>query len=1307
MYDYERCIQGYKRLLKEIPDERDRYNHRLAVCYRNIGKNIEAIRHLDNIKDKNNEIIQEKARALLAEKSDSALELFEQTISEDQPQTLKETGFAYLQFSMNKKALSYFLKYHSLTGDDSDVIFEISQIYYFLRDFEKSMEFLLIYENTRGADRLLFLKRKALIEESLGRFKEAEKIFSEVLSIEPEDSISFEHIVMLYENAGKQNDLLKILLNREKIFPLDLEIKKKIGRIYLDTGDLKKSRIYFGILVENNYYDRDFIQDYLNLCLQYKDYDKAESIALKLTDSGSFSKDELAEFFTKIYFKTGRINLSGKYVNYIEDKKIAGIWKDKIRTLDGDNIFTLFHTKENHYNLKTLCSGTVIDKVVSDDIEIIKNYIKNKEKGIVIYSGYSDLLNNVSIRFDVNDILDLINIKHKDIENTDDILDVIKQVTTYFDKNKEVFRAFLNSANEATVKILLFLNKTLNISLSAFCIDEFLAKEYDVIQKKDKINLNITSQNNSVFKEKNIWYNYSDNRLLLSFFENHAENHTGKSVIFVDNIKIAENQLEFINNYSEFSIFYGDYICLNHFGKYSSKDPENTKKIIFWLPFTQTGSLKEISVYDKSIVADERNCLQLECPYYEKCFFQKIRKDIFMRKYVVSEYKNKDYFMEKFESAFYFITPDIIESIVNGDIYSFAQNTDNLIELDSFLENILVNSQDSFSFYRKIKESIIRITRLEERILKVFSDTDISQSIKVSFIDSIFSDFSVYLKRYAVSLDTLSEDLYDIEKYANPAKINVVEINFQRNRLNDQRKIFNKIIADNSDYWVRIECGELFIISENWYKDIFRTNIYINCYENIRRVSTFLSRLFDVTKIIDNECELEKRKEFKNNSVFLDRIGKYSAFIINYLYSEVLEISDNLKISEFLSDNSEVRENIKDLFRDNTIHVKQKDFLNLMFATAYSGKTTVLCSQDVELKKHIYKSGIPYVEIYSIDTEMEKKLKNNLIRSNIYNIVIIEDLRDLTVNAVYVFTDNDSIDNYESFRIYLERESNKTNKDIAFFMSDFILNDTKNNIILSEDQLKNVFLEDAEVVIEHFYKNRNIKKIISRKPEINTTGLTQNIKDILFRNYTGILNKNSFKLIYSETDAEIFDVLYFINRSGFPVSQEYSFVLKKEISSSTDIIYRNLLNVVEGLEYFNSFDEIRVFGKKDFPLDTFDFKDNFFFWLFYLKRYGYLSIDFNEQNISIQFVKKIETVIKFVKEEFERFSYLLKILNGAYGVDINTRTDINIFQLFAEFEDTGIDSLAIMLNALNFMKIIDSEPLRNYFQRIYQVKITS
>jgi hypothetical protein len=663
--------------------------------------------------------------------------------------------------------------------------------------------------------------------------------------------------------------------------------------------------------------------------------------------------------------------------------------------------------------------------------------------------------------------------------------------------------------------------------------------------------------------------------------------------------------------------------------------------------------------------------------------------------------------MEKFESAFYFITPDIVESIIKGDNYSFSKNTHNLIELDSFLENILVNSQDSFNFYRKIKESIIRITRLEERILKVFSDTDISQAIKVSFIDSVFSDFSVFLKRYKASLDTLSEDLYDVEKYANPSKANVVEINFQRNRLNDMRKSFHKIIADNSDYWVKIECGELFISCENWYKDVFKTNIYVNCYENIRRVSTFLSRLFNVTKIIDNECELEKRKEFKNDSVFLDRTGKYSSFIINYLYSEVMEISDNMKISELLSNNSEVRENIKDLFRDNAIHIKKKDFLNLMFATAYSKKTTVLLSQDFELKNHIYKSGIPYVEIYSIDTEMEKKLKNNLIKNNIYNIVITDELKDITVNAVYVFTDRECVDNYESFRIYLDRESTGIKKDKAFFISDFILNNTKKSIVLSEDQLKNVFLEQTDIVIEHFFKNKNITKKISRKPEINTTGLTQNIKDILFRNYTGILNKNSFKLIYSETDSDIFDILYFINRSGFPVSQEYSFVLKKEISSSTDIIYRNLLKVVEGLEFFNSFDEIRVFGKKEFPLETFDFKDDFFFWLFYLKRYGYLSIDFNEQNISIQFVKKIETVIKFVKEEFERFSYILKILNGAYGVDINTRTDINIFQLFAEFEDTGIDSLAIMLNALNFMGIIDSEPLKNYFQCIYQVKITS
>ncbi|MCK9224608.1 MAG: hypothetical protein M0Q02_05945, partial [Candidatus Muirbacterium halophilum] len=52
LYDYERCIENYKRLLKEIPEQKDKYNFKLAVCYRNIGNNKKAIKHIDAIIEK-------------------------------------------------------------------------------------------------------------------------------------------------------------------------------------------------------------------------------------------------------------------------------------------------------------------------------------------------------------------------------------------------------------------------------------------------------------------------------------------------------------------------------------------------------------------------------------------------------------------------------------------------------------------------------------------------------------------------------------------------------------------------------------------------------------------------------------------------------------------------------------------------------------------------------------------------------------------------------------------------------------------------------------------------------------------------------------------------------------------------------------------------------------------------------------------------------------------------------------------------------------------------------------------------------
>ena len=85
------------------------------------------------------------------------------------------------------------------------------------------------------------LFKQAITYERMGKFQLAEEIYLELLNSDPKNSRIYFQLKSLYKRNKNYLELEKLLGNRIKIFPNDLQTKIEIGEIYLKNN---KSQIY-------------------------------------------------------------------------------------------------------------------------------------------------------------------------------------------------------------------------------------------------------------------------------------------------------------------------------------------------------------------------------------------------------------------------------------------------------------------------------------------------------------------------------------------------------------------------------------------------------------------------------------------------------------------------------------------------------------------------------------------------------------------------------------------------------------------------------------------------------------------------------------------------------------------------------------------------------------------------------------------------------------------------------------------------------------------------------------------------------
>src|SRR5262245_28745241 len=88
-------------------------------------------------------------------------------------------------------------------------------------------------------DDLLVRARAAFAEQ---RYLEAAKDYNEVLRLEPANQAAIRELGIIYDEQGQVIQAYSHLLRAAEVQPNDLEVKLRLGRLYLANNDLPRAR---------------------------------------------------------------------------------------------------------------------------------------------------------------------------------------------------------------------------------------------------------------------------------------------------------------------------------------------------------------------------------------------------------------------------------------------------------------------------------------------------------------------------------------------------------------------------------------------------------------------------------------------------------------------------------------------------------------------------------------------------------------------------------------------------------------------------------------------------------------------------------------------------------------------------------------------------------------------------------------------------------------------------------------------------------------------------------------------------------
>lgn len=221
------------------------------------------------------------------------------------------------------------------------------------------------------------LFKQAITYERMGKFQLAEEIYLELLNSDPKNSRIYFQLKSLYKRNKNYLELEKLLGNRIKIFPNDLQTKIEIGEIYLKNNKKDKAIKYWNDLLmefESNktiYYL--LFQIFSTNKLDKKLISLVEKGRLKFNDSSFLSyelgnyKSEKLDFYTSIHEYLKFLKKKPNQLNIISSKIL-------IMSDDTTNFKIIKKSFNDYFQNNTSAENKVIIHVFIDFLLKTKNY---------------------------------------------------------------------------------------------------------------------------------------------------------------------------------------------------------------------------------------------------------------------------------------------------------------------------------------------------------------------------------------------------------------------------------------------------------------------------------------------------------------------------------------------------------------------------------------------------------------------------------------------------------------------------------------------------------------------------------------------------------------------------------------------------------------------------------------------------------------------------------------------------------------------------------------------------------------------
>mmetsp|Transcript_20177 Transcript_20177/g.47736 ORF Transcript_20177/g.47736 Transcript_20177/m.47736 type:complete len:289 (-) Transcript_20177:55-921(-) len=93
---------------------------------------------------------------------------------------------------------------------------------------------------------------KGIEKESLGEWKEAEKLYQKILATKPEDTLTHKRLIAMHKQSGKVPEAIEAINTYLDSFTTDSEVWHELGELYIEQGTLQRAAFCFEELILQN-----------------------------------------------------------------------------------------------------------------------------------------------------------------------------------------------------------------------------------------------------------------------------------------------------------------------------------------------------------------------------------------------------------------------------------------------------------------------------------------------------------------------------------------------------------------------------------------------------------------------------------------------------------------------------------------------------------------------------------------------------------------------------------------------------------------------------------------------------------------------------------------------------------------------------------------------------------------------------------------------------------------------------------------------------------------------------------------------